>query len=83
MTASGFSLQAGVKEQHPQTVLFFQKTDLQLSSKNVLQFYSFQKPEIRVFKLVFTHRKREKKQSQRGNKHVKELTLGTAVLTFN
>lgn len=65
MTASRFSLQAGVKEQHPQTVLFFQKTDLQLSSKNVLQFYSFQKPEIRVLNW-YSHTEKEKKAITKG-----------------
>lgn len=45
------SLQAGVNEQHRQTVLFFfffQKTDLQLSSKNVYNFTVFKNREKKV-----------------------------------
>lgn len=50
VTASRFYLQAGGNE-HPKTILFSTKKnnnnkDLQLSSKNVLQFYSFQKTEL-------------------------------------
>lgn len=45
--------------------LFFQKTDLQLSSKNVLQFYSFSKNRKEEFDLLTTHREKKKKKRKK------------------
>lgn len=62
-----------------------QKTDLQFNSKNVLQFYSFQKPERSL--ICYKHGEKKKKKKRKaiakGNKHVDGLSLGTAVLMFN
>lgn len=44
-TASKVLCKHVFNEQDPQNRSVFQKTDLQLSSKNVLQFYSLQKPQ--------------------------------------
>lgn len=80
VTASRFSLQAQVltNDDRQKNILFLQKTDLQLSSKNVLQFYSSQKPERREFDLLHKEKKKRKKKGKWAR--FRSLHFGTAAL---